>query len=171
MTGVSNEKTPQDFSCGANPKLMITPSGLDAPTNVEATGDQGRSKLRGIPLSLLSELNLDVHAGSQIELHQRVDRLGRRLHNVKHTLVSANLELFTRLLVDVRTTVHRELLDARRQRNGPADQRTRTARGIGNIAGGLIQNAMVKSLQANANILRIHVRLPMRKSQKQNRPS
>ncbi len=53
MAGVSNEKTPQDFSCGANPKLMITPSGLDAPTKAGATGDQDRSKAARYPLSAL----------------------------------------------------------------------------------------------------------------------
>ena len=62
------------------------------------------------------QLDFHVHAGSQIQLHQRVDRLRRRLHNVKHTLVRADFELLARLLVDMRATVDRELFDARRMR-------------------------------------------------------
>src|SRR5688500_8315411 len=72
-----------------------------------------------------SELDLDVDASGQIELHQRVDRLGVGLHDIEQPLVGAHLELLARLLVDVRATVHGELLDARRQRNGAPDERAR----------------------------------------------
>src|ERR1700677_4407137 len=68
-----------------------------------------------------SELDLDVDAGGEIELHQRVDGLRRRIDNVENPLVRADFELLARLLVDVRRAVHRELLDPRRQRNRPAD--------------------------------------------------
>src|SRR5438128_2564963 len=46
-------------------------------------------------------LDLDIHASRQIELHQRIDRLLRRLENIEQTLVGADLKLLTRLLVDV----------------------------------------------------------------------
>ena len=102
------------------------------------------------------QLDFHVHAGSQIQLHQRVDRLRRRLHNVKHTLVGTDLELLARLLVDVRATVDRELLDARRHGNGAANKGTGAARGIGDVAGRLIEHTMIERLQANADILRFH---------------
>src|SRR3546814_5685181 len=45
-----------------------------------------------------SQFYFDVHAGRKIQLHQRVDRLRRRLHNVKHSLVSPDLKLLAGLL-------------------------------------------------------------------------
>src|SRR3546814_5386584 len=54
-----------------------------------------------------SQFYFDVHAGRKIQLHQRVDRLRRRLHNVKHSLVSPDRKLIAGLLVDVRTAVDR----------------------------------------------------------------
>src|SRR5262249_47241701 len=48
-----------------------------------------------------SQLDLDVDAARQIELHQRVDGLRRRVENVDQTLVRAHLELLARRLVDV----------------------------------------------------------------------
>src|SRR5215467_6605186 len=62
-----------------------------------------------------SELDLDIDAGGEVELHQRVHRLRRRIDDVEHALVGADLELLARLLVDVRRAVDRELLDAGRQ--------------------------------------------------------
>ena len=48
--------------------------------------------------------DLDVNAGWQIEFHQSVDGLRRRLKDVEQPLVRANFELLARLLVDVRRT-------------------------------------------------------------------
>src|ERR1700712_2688477 len=100
----------------------------------------------------LGEFDLNVNACGEVELHQRIDRLRGRLNDVQHALVGANLELLARLLVDVRAAVHGELLDARRQRNGTTDHRAGTARGVGDVAGRLIEHAMVERLQANADI-------------------
>src|SRR3546814_7228771 len=63
------------------------------------------------------QLDFHVHARGEVELHQRVDRLRGGLHDVEQPLVGAHLELLARLLVDVRTAVHGELLDTRRQRD------------------------------------------------------
>src|SRR5688572_30383742 len=96
----------------------------------------------------LRQLDFDVHARGEIELHQRVDRLGVGLHDVEQPLVRAHLELLPRLLVDVRAAVHGELLDARRQRNGASDQRASAAGGIRDLAGGLVEHAVIEGLQA-----------------------
>src|SRR3954470_21158900 len=104
----------------------------------------------------LGQLDLDVNAGGEVELHQSVDRLRRRLHDVEQPLVRPHLELLARLLVDVRRAVDGELLDARRQRNGTADQSTRAARRIGDVASGLVKHSMIERLQANADVLRFH---------------
>src|SRR3546814_7771095 len=90
-------------------------------------------------------------------LHQRLDRFRRRLHNVKHSRVSPDLKMLAGLLVDVRTAVHGKFFDPRWQRNGTADQRAGAARSVGNVASSLIEHTMIKSLQANPNILRFHV--------------
>jgi hypothetical protein len=53
--------------------------------------------------TLLSKsLDLDVDAGRQLQLHERIHRLARRLEDVEQPLVGADLELLARLLVDVR---------------------------------------------------------------------
>src|SRR6185503_15185964 len=64
-----------------------------------------------------SELDLDVDTSSEVELHQRVHGLRRRIDDVEKALVGAHLELLAALLVDVRRAVHREFLDLGRQRN------------------------------------------------------
>ena len=71
------------------------------------------SSLPLLPSSVLrpsrpgQQLDLDVDAGGQIELHQRVDRLRRRLEDVEQPLVRPDLELLPRLLVDVRASAVR----------------------------------------------------------------
>ena len=54
---------------------------------------------------LVLQLDLDVDAGGEVELHQRVDRLRRRIDDVEQALVGADLELLAALLVDVRRAV------------------------------------------------------------------
>src|SRR5580693_104601 len=49
-------------------------------------------------------LNLYIHARGQIELHQRIYRLRRRIQNIEQPFVSADLKLLPRLLVHVRRT-------------------------------------------------------------------
>src|SRR2546425_757458 len=62
------------------------------------------------PLMSLLDLDLHVHAGRQIELRQRVHRLGARIENVDQPLVGLQLELLAALLVDVRAAEHRPQL-------------------------------------------------------------
>ena len=107
--------------------------------------------------SPLGQLDLDVNASCQIELHQSVDRLRRWLDDVEQALVGADFELLARLFVDVRPSVDAELVDVRRQRNGTADQRTRALCRVGDVAGRLIEHTMIECLQTNTNILRFHV--------------
>src|SRR5579884_4366193 len=82
----------------------------------------------------LGQLNLHVDARGEIELHQRVDRLRRRLHDVEQPLVRPHLELLPRLLIDVRRPVDGEFLDTRRKGNWTADESTRAARRVGDVA-------------------------------------
>jgi hypothetical protein len=49
-----------------------------------------------VPAYSRSELDLDVHAGGEVELHQRIDGLRRRIDDVEHALVRADFELLAR---------------------------------------------------------------------------
>src|SRR5690606_28698606 len=95
--------------------------------------------------------------GGEIELHQCVNRLGGRVHDVQKTLVGPNLELLTRLLIDMGRAVHGKLVDSRRQRNWAANLRAGTLGRRDDLARGRVENAMVKRLKANANILTVHL--------------
>src|SRR5260370_39933213 len=97
------------------------------------------------------ELDLDVDASGQVELHQSIDGLRGRVDNIEKALVSAHLELLAALLVDVRRTVDGELLDAGRQRNGSANLCTGAFRRIHDLAGRRIENSMVEGREPDAN--------------------
>src|SRR6266576_2753421 len=67
-------------------------------------------------LELFAEcLDLHVHTRRQLELHERVDGLRRRLQDVEQPLVRPHLELLARLLVDVRRAEDRVARHLRRQ--------------------------------------------------------
>src|SRR5580692_10732904 len=101
---------------------------------------------------LLAEcLDLDIHTCGQVELHQRVDSLLRWFKNIQQPLVCTNLELLPRLFVHVRRTQHTVLVLHRGQRNRPRDLRARALRGLDDLTRGLIQDAVVVSLQPNTN--------------------
>src|SRR5690606_15600470 len=102
------------------------------------------------------QLDFDVHARGEVELHQRVDRLRGGLHDVEQPLVGAHLELLARLLVDMRTAVHGEFFNTRRKRDRTANESARATCRIRDVGGGLLEHAVIKGLQANANILRFH---------------
>src|SRR5262249_48612439 len=108
-------------------------------------------------LSRGSELDLDVDAGGQIELHQRVHRLRRRIDDVQESLVCAHLELFAALLIDVRRTVHRELFDSGRQRNRSTDLRTRALGRIHDFTRRRIEDAVIERLEPDPDILAVHL--------------
>src|SRR3546814_9867716 len=72
--------------------------------------------IRPVRIAPPSELDLDVDAGGEVELHQRVHGLRRRVDNVEDALMGAHLELFPRLLVDMRTAQQGIALHPRRQR-------------------------------------------------------
>src|SRR5262245_60933954 len=107
-------------------------------------------------LSRGSELDLDVDAGGEIELHQRVDGLRRRIDDVEQPLVRAHLELLAALLVDVRRAVDGELLDLGRQRDRPAHLRAGALGRIYDLARRRIEDAMVERLEPDADVLAVH---------------
>src|ERR1700733_10537504 len=103
-----------------------------------------------------SELDLDVDAGGEIELHQRVYRLRRRIDNVEQALVRAHFELLAALLVDMRRTVDRELFDLGRQRNRTAHLRPGALRRVDDLARRSIEDAMIERLEPDSYVLTVH---------------
>src|SRR5262249_36188999 len=103
-----------------------------------------------------AELDLDVDAGGEVELHQRVHGLRSRVDDVEHALVGADLELLARLLVDVRRAVDRELLDAGRQRDRPAHLRAGPLGRAHDLAGRGIEHAMIEGFQPDSDICAVH---------------
>src|SRR3954471_21105703 len=163
MIQTPQQRHPNHFGCVQPIQMFACPAWASAPVRER----RGRSPeaisggihhlvARGPARRLLGQLDLDVHAGGEIELHQRVNRLRRWLHDVEQPFVRPHLKLLARLLVDMRRTVDGELLDARRKGNGTADESTRAARRVGDVASGLIEHSMIERLQANPDVLRFH---------------
>src|SRR5207302_218153 len=88
-------------------------------------------------------LDLHVHTRRQIELHQRVYRLRRRLEDVEQALMRADLELLARLLVHVRRPQHAVLVFHRGQRNRSRNLCPGAPRRLDDLTRGLVQDAVV----------------------------
>src|SRR3954462_9715584 len=100
---------------------------------------------------LIEGLDLNVHACGKVELHERVHRLLRGLKDVEQTLVGADLELLARLLVHVRAAQNAVLVLHRGQWNRPGDLGASTLCRLHDLAGGLVEHAVVISLQADSD--------------------
>src|SRR5437016_13899471 len=78
------------------------------PTEAYASYAAGRAaranEADGLFSSSCSELDLDVDAGGKVQLHERVDRLRRRVDDIEQALVRPHLELLARRVVDVRAS-------------------------------------------------------------------
>src|SRR5262249_42190142 len=94
--------------------------------------------------------------GREIELHQRIDRLWRRIDDVEQALVGSHFELLAALLVDVRRAVDRELLDLGRQRDRTTHLRAGALRRRHDLAGRRIENAVIEGLEPDSDILTVH---------------
>src|SRR5687767_12780914 len=104
------------------------------------------------PLVIASpNLDLDVHAGRQIELGQRIHGLGPGIVDVEQPLVGAELELLPALLVHVRAPQHRPPLHLDRERDGAGDLGAGLLDGADDIGRGLVEDDVVECLQANSD--------------------
>ena len=81
---------------------------------------QADTAARRLSCYFLERLDFDVHAGRQIQLHQRIHRLLRRLENVEQPLVRPDFKLLARLLVHVRRAQHAYLFFTVGSGIGPA---------------------------------------------------
>jgi hypothetical protein len=109
------------------------------------------------PRIALVQLDLNVNARRQLELHEGIDGLVRRIQDVHEALVGADFELVTRILVAMRRDQYRETLHLDGQRHRPLDRGARALRGVDDLARGLVDQAMIESLEPDPNILISHV--------------
>src|SRR5690606_11911145 len=116
--------------------------------------------MRPVRILAPSDLDLDVDPGSEVELHQRVHGLRGRVDDIEHAQMRADLELLTRLLVDVRAAQDRVLLQPRRQRNRSPNPGTGPLGRADDFARRLVQHAMVERLQAYSDVLIVHDLFP-----------
>src|SRR3954468_13221824 len=96
-------------------------------------------------------LVLDADPRRQVQLHEGVERLLRRLEDVEEPLVRADLELLPRLLVDVRRAEHGELVDLGGQRHGAGHAGARALRRVHDLARRLVEQAVIVGLQTNSD--------------------
>src|SRR5438876_12417308 len=104
----------------SSPKIWVIPilrpispsfRAINAPCRATSSDAPRATKSIGVA----SEFDFDVDAGRQVELHQRIHRLGRGIDDVQQPLVGAHLELLARRLVDVGAPQHGPAVDDRRQ--------------------------------------------------------
>jgi len=106
---------------------------------------------------LLVQLDLDVHASGEVELHQRVNGFIGWVHDVEKTLVRPDLVLISRVLVDMRRHQHGEFLRLRRERDWSADLGARSLGGFDDFTRRLIDQAMIESFETDPDDLLIHI--------------
>src|SRR5262249_8204217 len=110
---------------------------------------------------LAESLDLDVDARRQIELHERVHGLRRRLEDVEEALVRPDLELLAALLVDVGRAERRPAVLERGKGDRLRHARAGAPRRVHDLARGLVEDPVVVSLESDPDLLvQHHGRLP-----------
>src|SRR3984885_16321073 len=102
------------------------------------------------------QLDFDVHAGSQIELHQSIDGLRCGLDDVEQTLMRPDFELFAAFLVDMGGTVHGEALDAGGERNGAPHLRAGALGRVDDFPRRIVEDAVIEGLEPYPDVLTLH---------------
>src|SRR5699024_9197227 len=138
------------------PSLCRTVTGTCRPSSVKSRVIPSFFAMTPERITPSSEIDLDIDTGGEVELHQRVHRLGCRVDDIEQTLVRADLELLPALLVDVRAAQHRELLDLVRQRNRAAHIGARPLGGVHDLLRAGVQHAVIEGLQPNPYVLTLH---------------
>src|SRR5215218_183 len=103
-----------------------------------------------------SELDFDVDTGRQVQPHQGVDGLGRRVDDVDEPLVGAHLKVLPAVLVLVRRADHAVHVLLRGQRHRAGDLGTRPGDRVNDLARRGVDHLVVVGLQPNADLLSRH---------------
>src|SRR5207249_11672063 len=128
----------------------ITVTGVTAPLS-ESKSCVMPSFLPTIPF--MSELDLDVDAGRQVEPHQRVDRLRGRRVDVDQPLVRAHLEVLPRVLVLERRADHAVDVLLGGQGHRPGDGGAGPLSSLDDRLSRLVELLVVVALESNSDLL------------------
>src|SRR5580693_8547128 len=107
-------------------------------------------------ISESSELDLDVDAGREVEPHERVDGLRRRVNDVDQPLVRPHFEVLARVLVLVRRADDAVHVLLGRQRHGTGDARAGTGHRVDDLARRTVDDLVVICLEPDADLLSRH---------------
>src|SRR4051812_8123096 len=107
-------------------------------------------------IPFMSELDLDVDAGREVEPHQRVDGLRGRRVDVDQPLVRADLEVLTAVLVLEGRADHRVDVLLRRQGHRTGDGRPGALSSLDDRRGRPVERLVVVSLELDADLLLSH---------------
>src|SRR5690554_5667638 len=105
---------------------------------------------------VLAEADLNVYTCCQVQFHQSIHCLFRRLNDVEQTLVRTNFILVARVFVDVRGNQNRVLFLLRRQRDRATHLSAGPLSGIDDLLRGLFDQAIIKRLEPYSNLLALH---------------
>src|SRR5690606_31248094 len=95
----------------------------------------------------------DIHASWQIQLHQSVNGFIGWINDVHQTHMSADLELVTRSLVDMRRTQDVITLNTGWQWNRTLDNSAGTLGGVNDFECRLVDQTIIESFQTDADFL------------------
>src|SRR4051812_48211907 len=112
--------------------------------------------LRSIVMGSLSELDLDVDAGREVEAHQGVNGLRGGVDDVDEALVGPHLEVLAGVLVLVGRADHAVHVLLGRQRHRAGDLRTRAGDGVHDLARRGVDHLVVIGLEPDADLLSRH---------------
>src|SRR4051812_17844122 len=103
-------------------------------------------------------LDVDVDGRRQVDAHERVDRLRRRVEDVDEPLVGAHLEVLARVLVLVRRADDAVHVLLGRQRHRPDDPGSGARHRLDDLPSGCVDRLVVVGLQPDADLLSRHGR-------------
>ncbi|CRH64755.1 Uncharacterised protein [Chlamydia trachomatis] len=108
-----------------------------------------------------SELDLDVDVCGQVDTHERIDGLRRRVDDVDEPLVCAHLKVLAAVLVFVgRPNDDKHVLFGR-QWNRAHNSGACSLHGVHDLARGAVDDLVVIRLQPDADLLSRHAVLPL----------
>jgi hypothetical protein len=99
------------------------------------------------------QLHFDIYTRWQVQLHQSIDRLRRRLINIDNAAVGAGLEVLAGVLIDVGRSQQTVNPAARGEWDGPDRCSVGAIGGIDDLFAGGVEDALVEGFEANANFL------------------
>ena len=102
-------------------------------------------------------LNLDIYTRWQIEPHQHIDRLRIRIKNIDEAIMCADFKVLVRIFVDESRAAYCKPFFLRWQGYRAYNMGTGTFGGFDNPLGRLVEDTMVISLKADADLLLRHI--------------